>query len=145
MANDFNLFGGYAAPKILAILEDEPEQTMVLEDFLRGEMPSVNFTIAANGEVFQSYYQTNDVPGLVILDIRTPPPDGIDTLRWLKDNYPSQKVVMFSSSMLEEEECLGLGADGYYIKPEDIDALGDLIRAIVLEHYPIDPLSSYPV
>jgi DNA-binding NarL/FixJ family response regulator len=85
------------------------------------------------------------MPGLVILDIRTPPPDGIDTLKWIKKHYPDQKVVMFSSSLLEEDECLEIGADGYYIKPEDLDDLGDLIRRIVREHYPVDPLSSFPV
>lgn len=144
---DFNLFGGGAPRKVLAILEDEIEQRMVIEDFLREEMPSVNFTIADNGDQFQSYYQTSDLePGLVILDIRTPPPDGVDTLRWIKEHHPSQKVVMFSSSMLEEEECMAIGADGYYIKPdEDLDELGDLIRRIITEHYPIDPSSSFPI
>ena len=146
MASDFGLFGNDGPRKVLAILEDEIEQQMVLEDFLRDQMPSVNFTIADNGDRFQLLYETNEpTPGLVILDIRTPPPDGIDTLRWIKERYPDQKVVMFSSSLLEEDECLELGADGYEIKPEDLDDLGELIRKIVREHYPVDPLSSFPV
>jgi len=66
-----------------------------------------------------------DLPGLVFLDIRMPKMDGFDTLVWLKENYPSIKVIILTmyDADLTVVKMVRIGADGYLLKnvsPEEL-------------------------
>jgi two-component system, chemotaxis family, protein-glutamate methylesterase/glutaminase len=62
-------------------------------------------------------------PDIVLLDIRMPGMDGLETLSLIKKDYPAIKVIMFSS--LTERgasatlEALSRGASDYVTKPRD--------------------------
>lgn len=60
-------------------------------------------------------------PDLVILDIKMPRRDGLDTLREIKKINPSQKVVIATGyrSVDTANEAVKLGATDYIIKPFD--------------------------
>ncbi len=75
-----------------------------------------------NGRQFVDYIQSsNEAPDLVLLDVQMPVMDGIETMAWLSDNRPDQKVLILS--MTDDEttiiQLLKLGAKGYILK--DID------------------------
>lgn len=66
------------------------------------------------------------VPDIAILDINMPNKNGIETVQWLTDNYPSVKVLIVS--MIEREESivklLKMGVKGYLskdVEPEDLE------------------------
>ncbi len=61
------------------------------------------------------------LPALIVLDLRMPVVDGMQTLRMLKQDaeLSAIPVVMFSSSIrpAERAQCLQLGAIAYRVKP----------------------------
>lgn len=122
---------------VLAILEDEWPQIYLIEDYLNENLPGFEWTISRAGDEFEEKFDaTIPPPRLSILDVLTPPPNGVDVLAWLKLYHPECVVVMFSTSVLEREECLQLGADGYYIKPESPSLVGPTLVEIIERHYP---------
>lgn len=75
--------------------------------------------IFSNGQEFISYLEANHKkPDIVLLDIRMPVLDGLETMVWLKENLPFQKVLALT---MEDDEktiisMLRLGAKGYLLK-----------------------------
>ena len=62
---------------------------------------------------------------VVILDVRMPGMDGIDTLRAIKARHPLIEVIMLTghASMEVAIEGMALGAFDYLMKPMDMDEL----------------------
>lgn len=69
----------------------------------------------------------NDNPKIevVILDVKMPVMDGIETLKELKKNHPLKEVIMLTGHATVESAIDGmkLGAFDYLMKPCDIDNL----------------------
>jgi len=90
---------------------------------------------AANGSELKEKITTHPVPHVVLMDITMPKVNGYDATRWLKQNYPSVKVLALS--MFEEDEpiikMLKCGAGGYILKES---TAADLVLAIktIAEH-----------
>ena len=64
-------------------------------------------------------------PDVVILDVKMPGKDGIQTLREIKSAYPLVEVVMLTGHATVESaiEGMRLGAYDYLMKPCDMDTL----------------------
>lgn len=67
-------------------------------------------------------------PDLIILDVMMPGIDGFETLKRLKDEASTKKIpaIVFSCGKEEEEwakRSIGLGANGYIVKPFETDSL----------------------
>ena len=62
---------------------------------------------------------------VVVLDVRMPGMDGIETLRKIKNRYPLIEVIMLTGHARVEVavEGMELGAFDYLMKPMDIDEL----------------------
>ncbi len=72
-----------------------------------------------NGEDFICKLSTQTtVPNLVLLDINMPVMDGLETMGWIKENYPDLRVLALSMDDREETiiKMLRLGARGYLLK-----------------------------
>jgi two-component system OmpR family response regulator len=67
---------------------------------------------------------------VVILDIKMPGMDGIETLREIKKNKPLVEVIMLTGHASVESgiQCMQLGAFDYLMKPVGLDELLDKIR-----------------
>lgn len=65
--------------------------------------------------------QTQDIPKLVLIDLKMPKVNGKECLMRMKDHDRLKKipVVVFSSSREDSDinECYDLGANGYVVKP----------------------------
>ncbi|MDV7186564.1 response regulator transcription factor [Lutibacter sp. TH_r2] len=69
-------------------------------------------------EIVQYLEAKNPVPDIVLLDVKMKRMGGIETCTWLKNNYPSIKVLALSMEE-DEENVLGMlraGAKGYLLK-----------------------------
>lgn len=82
------------------------------------------FTIigeADNGQQFINQLDDAQLPDIVLMDITMPVMDGVETTKWLKQNYPSIRVVALS--MLKNDliviRMLKNGARGYLLKDCD--------------------------
>jgi len=67
---------------------------------------------------------------VVILDVKMPGMDGVETLREMKTKRPLTEVIMLTGHASVESgiEGMKLGAFDYIMKPADIDELMDKIR-----------------
>ena len=84
----------------------------------------VNATGVNSGEEALAFLEKNPVD-VVVLDVRMPGMDGIETLRALKRQYPLTEVIMLTghASLEVAIEGMELGAFDYLMKPVEIDDL----------------------
>ena len=84
----------------------------------------VDVTGVGSGEEALSFLNTNQVD-VVVLDVRMPGMDGIETLREIKRRHPLIEVIMLTGHANLEVaiEGMELGAFDYLMKPMDIDEL----------------------
>lgn len=103
-------------PKRVLLVDDEPSVREMLADFL--ELNNFICMQASNGEAAVDYTKREKFD-LVIMDIRMPGVSGIDALRTIKEDTPSQPVVMVTAVNEVETavEAMRLGAYDYVMKP----------------------------
>ncbi len=109
------------AKKVL-IVDDEPDFCDVLRDFLR--IRGFEVAIALSGEeALPAYMQ--EKPDVVLLDIRMPGMDGLETLRELKVLDPGANAIMVTAIKDDEivKRAMVEGALDYITKPVDHDYL----------------------
>jgi len=95
---------------------------------LKGLINSFNdfqvLAVLKTGQELVTYFQSNkEKPDVVLLDIRMPVMNGMETMEWLKDNNPGQKVLALS---MEHEEDIIIkmiksGCRGYLLKDIEPD------------------------
>ena len=103
------------AIKKVLIIEDEGEMCLVLNLLLNQE--DMNLDHVKNLLAADEYLQ-KEQPNIVILDNKLPDGFGVDYISYLKNNYPSIKIIMisgFDSSV--KDVALHNGADCFLEKP----------------------------
>jgi len=74
------------------------------------------------------------LPVLVLLDLKLPYLNGLEVLKWIREdsNHKQLAVVMFTSSKEEVdiERACHFGANAYVVKPAGADELLELVKAI---------------
>jgi len=89
--------------------------------------------VCKNGAELVKYYQEGNVtPDLLLLDMRMPVMDGMDTMKWLKENHPEQKVLTLTVDQEDETiiKMLKLGCRGYLLKDIDPEEFEHSLNAI---------------
>ena len=121
-------------PKIRVLVVDDSVvfRRLVSDELSRDPELEVVGT-AANGRIALAKLGQLS-PDLVILDIKMPEMDGLQTLKELRKTYPRLPVIMFSSLTERGAEAtldaLALGASDYFTKPTDVGGLDDSLRVI---------------
>lgn len=105
------------------LVDDEVPFVETLTKRLTKRDLSVSSAFSGNGAL-EVLAQGRDVD-VVILDVKMPGMDGIETLREIKKTYPLVEVIMLTghASVESAVEGLRLGAFDYLMKPADIDEL----------------------
>ena len=111
----------------LLIVDDEAE----ICDFLKSFFEERNYEVktASSGQAaLQAVEQFK--PQVILLDIKMPGMDGIQTLGTIKKKFPRIKVIMVTALETRDkiEECLRLGADNYITKPLSLEYLENDVR-----------------
>lgn len=89
--------------------------------------------VCKNGEELVNYFQAgNLMPDLILLDMRMPVMDGMQTMKWLKENHPNQKVLTLTVDQEDETiiKMLRLGCRGYLLKDIDPEEFQYALNAI---------------
>jgi len=74
----------------------------------------------------------DEVPDVVVMDVRMPLMSGIDAARQMKEDAPNIKVLMLTISDDEDDlyQAIKAGANGYLLKEISIDEIGNAVRSV---------------
>jgi DNA-binding NtrC family response regulator len=113
----------------LKVLFVDDEEDFVRTMAERMEMRDLGGEIALSGQQALEMLE-NDVPDVMVLDLRMPGVDGMEVLRRVKQTLPQVEVIIMTGhgSDQDEEEARRLGAFDYLRKPVDIDHLMETVR-----------------
>lgn len=106
--------------KTILIIEDDETQRVLLESFLRAKMHLHSY-MAENGRRALEILAEKKPIELIISDIEMPVMDGIETLRHIRESFPTLPVIMLTGSknMDHAVEAMRLGAADFVSKPYD--------------------------
>jgi two-component system, NtrC family, response regulator AtoC len=116
----------------ILIVDDEPGMRRYLQTVL--ELDSYRVSTAADGDEALIKVQ-RDQPDVVLLDMVMPGPDGLETLKRIRESRPTTKVVMLSCVRDTRKVAMAmrLGAHDYLSKPVQKEEMDDVLR-FCLEH-----------
>jgi PAS domain S-box-containing protein len=120
------------AKGIVLLAEDNPTNSMVIQDFLESRGYAIVF--ARNGADALTVLETAG-PDIIVMDIQMPVMDGLEAMRHIRSNpkYTSIPIIAVTAlAMLgDRERCLAAGANEYLSKPVSLrqleQAIGDLL------------------
>jgi two-component system response regulator len=97
------------------------------------KMPVIHWE--KDGAAAQKFLQSHsDTPSLIISDIKMPKVDGLELLKWVRQQPLLNKLpfIILSSSNSQQDRTKAerLGANKYLVKPTDLRALGLLLRQL---------------
>ncbi len=117
-------------PIKILVVDDEPLFRKMLRRFLVGEGFSVIEARYGDEAILAYKNQRADV---VLLDVRMPGKDGLETLRELKANDPEVRVMMLTAVCDENviDRALAEGAADYVTKPINLKYLGATLQAVI--------------
>jgi DNA-binding NtrC family response regulator len=85
---------------------------------------------AFSGKEALALLKENKKIDVVILDVKMPGMDGVETLREIKEHFPLVEVIMLTGHATVETaiEGMQLGAFDYLMKPSDMDQLVEKVK-----------------
>jgi chemotaxis family two-component system response regulator Rcp1 len=129
-----------AVPKTILMVDDNPGDLglvrQVLDDVKGVALHAVPNVVQAHAFLTKRRpFHESPTPDLVILDLRMPMSSGHGIISLVKQGLklPHTKVVVFTSSLLDEDRflCEELGADDFICKPTDwSDWQGTIVRVL---------------
>jgi DNA-binding NtrC family response regulator len=110
--------------KVKVLLVDD-EEAFVETLTKRLRKRDLEITAAFDGSSALEKLDADDQLEVVILDVKMPGMDGIETLRQIKIHHPLAEVIMLTGHATVETaiEGMKLGAFDYLMKPCDVDIL----------------------
>jgi len=124
--------------------EDNPADAELTLRTLKAKLIANNIVWVKDGaEVLDFLYcrdsyagRTNDMPKLILLDLKMPKMDGIDVLKALKsDEHMKTIPVVIMTSSSEETDLVRsyqFGVNSFVVKPVDFDKFSDMVEEIGL-------------
>ena len=112
--------------KVLMVDDEEDFVTTLSE---RMKMRDLDSDVALDGEQALQRVE-DDIPDVMVLDLKMPGIDGLEVLRRVRKAYPQIPVVILTGhgSEKDEAEARRLGAFEYLQKPVDIEKLVQVLR-----------------
>lgn len=120
--------------KVILLVEDNPDDELLTLDALSANRIGNDVVVARNGvEALDYMFGTGkfggrnieDLPAVVLLDLKLPKIDGLEVLRRIREDPRTQfqPVVILTSSNEDEDRIRGysLHANSYVRKPVDFD------------------------
>ena len=114
--------------KKILLAEDDEAQALVCQKELEAEGYTV--LLAGDGQAALDLLAKQKID-LVILDIRMPQMDGIETLGKILSGKPGIPVIFYTAFDSYRESFLTWGADAYVLKSPDMSELKKKVREIL--------------
>lgn len=126
----------------ILLVEDNPADAEFVRESLRGDVADRVFHVHDGAEALDFLFARGtyagradeQLPRLILLDIKLPKVDGFEVLRELKANAATRAipVVMLTSSAVERDValCYRLGVNSYVQKPMDFGQFRTTVQLI---------------
>ena len=116
----------------VAIIDDHMVVRAGLK-YVLGSDPELEFAGEHGGGAGAADFVANLRPDVTLLDVRMPDLGGIDALREILERVPDAKVVMLTTSDVEEDvfRSIEMGAMGYVMKESPVETIVAAIRSAV--------------
>jgi CheY-like chemotaxis protein len=97
-----------------------------------------------------AHRRAEDMPQLILLDLKLPKMDGLDVLRQIKANVRTQSIPVIALTSSREDndvhESYRLGVNSYIVKPIDFDSFTEAVRRLgtywlLHNQFPVDAQS----
>ena len=120
----------------IMLIEDHPEYREVVEMALSKEpdMELISqFGTAERALRSMQNCPKTEIPDIVLLDLKLPGMNGLDSIRWLKEYVPSSKIIILTQSDREADilRAITSGASGYLKKSSSLIQLKEGIRTVL--------------
>ena len=117
--------------RILIADDEEALQRLYQEEF---EEEGYEVILAGNGkEVLSRLEDPDHVPDIIVMDIRMPEMNGIDTLRAIKEKYPRMPVILCSAYSEFKQDFSVWASDDYVVKSSDLTELKETVKKYLEE------------
>lgn len=129
--------------KLLIVqIEDDPNDVFLFDRAFKKAQVAADLISIQDGEQFIAFLNEREpsaanaaaLPTLVLLDIKLPRKSGFEVLQWMRAHpvFKRIPVVMLTSSAqpTDVRRAYDLGANGYLVKPMDIDHMIRLLSTI---------------
>lgn len=125
------------------LVEDNPEYREVISLALEDESGIELISQFGTSEIALRSLQdmsTRKVPDLVLLDLRLPGMDGLDSLPYFKSALPDAKIMILTQSDDEADvlRAISRGASGYLLKSSRVNQITDGISTVMVGGAPLD-------
>ena len=114
--------------KKLLIVDDEEDFLDLLNNFLKKKYYQI-YASRSGKKALEIFHQ--EKPNLILLDIKMPDMDGFLVLEKIREVDQDIKIIVITG--MDDRESIDkakrLGADGYIVKPFDLDTLASTIAA----------------
>jgi DNA-binding response OmpR family regulator len=122
-------------------LEDDLNDVFLFDRAFKKAQVTAELVSFQDGEQFMTSLSQREKPGadtplptLVLLDIKLPRKSGFEVLQWMRAHSVFKRipVVMLTSSAqpMDVRRAYDLGANGYLVKPMDIDQMIRLLGTV---------------
>ena len=117
----------------ILVIDDEPDAEDLFKQHFRKEIRrgQLNLVFANSGEKAVQLLAEKAEPfaQAIFSDIKMPGMSGLDVLKTVRDRWPQVPVYMITAfgSDEMEQKVLNLGAQGFFTKPLNFAALGEVI------------------
>jgi serine/threonine protein kinase len=123
-------------PSRILIVDDDADQLAVLQSALEDEFPAAQIDCAENGDAALALFSRRP-PSVVVSDLQMPGTDGSAltvSLRARADAHAVPIVLLTASGSPEDWRRLSsLGADGFVVKPANLEDIANTIRRTLRE------------
>ena len=115
------------------IVDDDEQIRVLLQQMM--EWAGFDVLVAENGKIAMQM-QSRQPADLVITDLIMPEQEGLETISWLKKDYPGIKIIAISGGGRIGPEAylpaaLELGADLVFSKPFDVQEVVDSVKNLL--------------
>lgn len=118
---------GKMAKKIL-IVDDEGQIGLILNMILAERDLDLAY---ANSLLAAEEYLEKNSPAIIILDNKLPDGFGVDFISYIKNKYPSIRIIMISGFGTVGDVALENGADLFIEKPFSMEKINDAINQVL--------------
>ena len=101
---------------------------------IRNEFPKASCTEAPDGETCMEMLKKEEFD-LVILDMNLPDTDGVTLTEWIRDRYPKQMILIFSTSptAVYAKKLYQMGVMGYLNKQASVKEIARALQIILVQ------------